>query len=488
MNYENIHTVEVEMTCRDHKTKVVCTIGPASDTPEMMFRMIEAGMDIARLNYSHGDFAYHANVIRNLRNAAQKAGKRITILADLPGPKIRLGKLQEESYDLEVDDRLSLSTENFIGDKARISVTLPNLPQVVHSGDIIFLNDGIIQVQVLDTTTTEVHCKVLVGGEIRSNKGINLPKINLGISAFTPRDRQCLKSALENGVDAVSQSFVDEAADVIEVRSAAAELGYKPFIIAKIERADALPRLDEILAEADGIMIARGDLGVEIPIEELALVQKQIIKKANLFGKPVITATQMLESMVHNPRPTRAEATDVANAVLDGTDCIMLSEESAIGKYPLDAIRMLGKISAATEPYANKINSGKRLSDFYRSDATHITDIVSHNVFQTVIHLKPALLVTLTVSGHSARMISRFKLPLWITSVCKDHSVCQGLQFSYGVLPVQLEHFPANWKEFMREQLKICPVEGKYAVLVEVPSPENPNDNHCLEILDLTTE
>lgn len=474
------------MPYRDHKTKLVCTIGPASATPEMMFKLISAGMDIARLNYSHGDFASHAEVIKNLRFAANQAGRRITIMADLPGPKIRLGKLKESSYALESGDNLTLSTRQFVGDASRISVSFAKLPRVVHAGDIIYLNDGIVQVKVLEVQDTEIRTVVLVGGELRSHKGLNLPGINLGISAFTKHDRECLKSALENGVDAISQSFVDEAKDVIAVRKAAAKLGYHPFIIAKIERLDALPRMDEILAASDGVMIARGDLGVEIPIERLAVVQKQLIARANLFGKPVITATQMLESMLNNPRPTRAEATDVANAVLDGTDCLMLSEESAIGNYPLAAVTMLGKIAAATEPHRNTIHPGKRASDFYRSDATHITDVVSHSVYQSVEHLKPSLVVAQTVSGHIARMISRFKLPVWITALSRDHAVCQALQFSYGVFPLHQDFHPVNWREFLSLQMQENKLEAGTAIVVEGPSPENPDANHRVEIVKLT--
>ncbi len=474
------------MNYRDHKTKIVCTIGPATDSIEMMQNLILAGMDIARLNYSHGDFEYHAGVIRKLREAAEKAGRSIVIMADLPGPKIRLGKLQADSYDLVAGESLILSSQDFIGDKSRMAVTLPTLPQAVQQDDIIFLNDGIIQVQVQSTTDTEIYCKILVGGEIRPHKGLNIPEVNLGVHAFTQWDHQCLQSALENGVDAVSQSFVDEAQDIVEVRQAVTDLGYQTFIIAKIERVAAVSRLESILAEADGIMIARGDLGVEIPIDQLALVQKKIISLANLYGKPVITATQMLESMVDNPRPTRAEATDVANAVLDGTDCIMLSEESAIGKYPIDAVRMLSKISATTEPSINVINQQTRISDFYRLDAAHITDIVSHNVFQTTQYLKPALLVAHTVTGHIARMISRFKLPIWIVAACRDHAVCQSLQFSWGLRPVCIDEVPEDWESLMKEYLDRTISDASFAILVDVPSADHKKKNHRLEIIDIS--
>jgi pyruvate kinase len=477
---------EEAMSYRDHKTKIVCTIGPATDTVEMMQNLITAGMDIARLNYSHGDFEYHAGVIRKLRQAAEKVGRSIVIMADLPGPKIRLGDLLADSYVLEAGESLILSSLDFVGDQSRMSVTLPTLPMAVKPGDVIFLNDGIIQVQVQSTTETEINCKIMVGGEIRAHKGLNIPEVNLGVHAFTPWDHECLKSALENGVDAVSQSFVDDAQDIVEVRHAVRELGHKTFIIAKIERAAAVSRLEEILAEADGIMIARGDLGVEIPIDRLALVQKQIISLANLHGKPVITATQMLESMVNNPRPTRAEATDVANAVLDGTDCIMLSEESAIGKYPIEAVKMLSKISATTEPSINVINQQTRISDFYRLDAAHITDIVSHNVFQTTQYLHPALLVAHTVTGHIARMISRFKLPIWIIAACSDPAVCQSLQFSWGLRPVCIAGLPEDWENFMQQYLDRSATDARFAILVDVPSADQKQKNHRLEIIDIS--
>lgn len=341
------------MTVSPIKTKLVCTIGPASESLTILQSMLYAGMDIARLNFSHGEFSWHENVIKIIRHAARMTGKNITIMADLPGPKMRIGQLAEEPIVLKRDDTFMLTTKEIVGDRQHAFVNFQRLPAVIKPGDVLFLNDGIIHLEVVTVEDTDVHCCVLVGGELRSRKGLNLPGIDLGASAFTGHDRDCLKFALENGVDAVSQSFVETAADVDAVRNAAAELGYQPLIIAKIERAGALDHVDDILKTADGIMVARGDLGVETPIERIAIVQKQLISRANLFGKPVITATQMLESMVDHYRPTRAEVTDVANAILDGTDCVMLSEESAMGKYPVEAVEMLAKIAAATEPYRN---------------------------------------------------------------------------------------------------------------------------------------
>src|SRR5215467_3795531 len=321
------------MVLPKNKTKIVATIGPASESPEMLTRLIRAGLNVARLNFSHGDLPKHAEVIRRIRDATRETGRRVAIMADLPGPKMRLGKIASESIQLAPGSHFTLTNEDIVGNAQRVSMSFEPLPRVVKPGNRIFLNDGLVQLVVERVVGNDVECTVAVGGELRSRKGLNLPGIDLGISAFTEHDRACLEFALGAGVDAVSQSFVERAADIHAVRAAAAKIGRQPFVIAKIERADGLAHFDEILAAADGIMVARGDLGVEVPIEEIAYTQKQLIAKANLAGKPVITATQMLESMVSSRLPTRAEATDVANAILDGTDCVMLSGESALGNF-----------------------------------------------------------------------------------------------------------------------------------------------------------
>jgi len=320
------------MSPPDHKTKIVATIGPASESPDMLERLIRAGMNVARINFSHGDFSGHRERITRIRAAARATRQRVAIMADLPGPKMRIGMLDAEPIVLDPGDRFTLTTEDIVGTSERVSVSFARLPQVVKRGDRLFLNDGLVQLQVERVAGTEVECRVDVGGELRSRKGLNLPGIDLGISAFTEHDRACLEFALQHGVDAVSQSFVETAADLDAVRAAAHAFGMQPFLIAKIERSGALQHFDTILTAADGIMVARGDLGVEVPLEEIAMTQKQLLAKANLAGKPVITATQMLESMVASRLPTRAEATDVANAILDGTDCVMLSAESATGR------------------------------------------------------------------------------------------------------------------------------------------------------------
>jgi pyruvate kinase len=476
------------MTLAANKTKLVCTIGPASVSPEIMLQMVNAGMNIARLNFSHGDFAWHKTAIGNLRRAAQAAGKRVTIMADLPGPKIRTGPMAEEPVTLQRGQTFTLTTDQIEGDRQHVFVNFPRLPAVVRQGDILFLNDGLIQLQVLRAEGRDVHCLLLVGGEMRSHKGLNLPGIDLGLSAFTERDRECLKFAMENGVDAVGQSFVETSADVEAVRNAAAELGHHPFIIAKIERAGALARMDEILSAADGIMIARGDLGVETPLERMAVVQKQLTSKANRLGKPVITATQMLESMVDHSRPTRAEATDVANAILDGTDCVMLSEESAMGKFPLEAVNVLARIAAATEPYRSAARVQEAFADFDRDGDLHLVDLISRNVQHAVARLAPAAVIVPTVTGHTARMVSRFKLPVWIAAVSPEESTCQGLQFSYGVSPVQTAEHSRDWDAFARQWVRDAGLADGLVILTEGPSRVNPKANHRMEIIDLRPE
>jgi pyruvate kinase len=468
-----------------HKAKIVCTIGPASESPETLGEMIRAGMNVARLNFSHGDFAGHKRVIENLRGAARATGIRLAIMADLPGPKIRIGQFAREPVELKAGDPFSLTTEEIAGDSRRVSVSFPTLPQSVKPGDLVFLNDGFIQLEVLSVKSPEVQCRVIVGGELRSRKGLNLPGIDLGITAFTDQDRRCLQFALENGVDVVSQSFVESGEDIQNVRRAAASLGFSPFIIAKIERSRALANIDEILEQADGIMIARGDLGVEIPIEQIALVQKQLMRKAKLLGKPVITATQMLESMTDNPRPTRAEATDVANAILDGTDCVMLSGESAMGRYPVESVAMLAKIAAAIEPYRPASYVREALREIGPKGRISLTDLIALSVETTLERVAPAAVFVPTHSGATARSIARFRLPVWITAVSSQESTCQRLQFSYGVYPMCEPDHPDDWNAYVCKWMQDHEVQGNLVVLTEGPSVKHPQANNRMEIIDL---
>lgn len=473
------------MTLPANKTRIVCTIGPASDSPEVMERMITAGMSVARLNFSHGDFASHKKVIDNLRRVSKAAGRRVAIMADLSGPKMRIGTFSREPVELRAGDAFTLTADEVTGDRSRVSISFKRLPRVVKPGDKLFLNDGYVQLEVLSAQGNDVECRVIVGGELRSRKGLNLPGINLGISAFTEKDRECLTFAMGQGVDAVSQSFVETADDIAAVRTAAAALGHNPFVIAKIERAGALNHIDGILRAADGIMVARGDLGVEIPIEQIALVQKRLMKQANLMGKPVITATQMLESMTTNRLPTRAEATDVANAVLDGTDCVMLSGESAMGAHPVESVEMLAKIAAAVEPHRSQYHLQESLSRGDRDSEINITDLIALNVDTTVRYTSPAAVIVPTRSGATARSIARFRLPVWITAVSSLDSTCQRLQFSYGVYPVHEPDHPEDWKGFARRVVRLQGVEGNLVVLTEGPSAKHPEANNRIELMDL---
>ncbi|MEO6027375.1 MAG: pyruvate kinase [Candidatus Binatia bacterium] len=467
-----------------NKTKIVATIGPASESPEMLERLIRAGLNVARLNFSHGDFAGHAERIARIRAAAKAVGRRVAIMADLPGPKMRVGKIEPEPIQLVPGEPFTLTTEDVVGTGRRVAMSFEPLPRVVKPGDRLFLNDGLVQLVVERVSGSDVECRVTVGGELRSKKGLNLPGIDLGIGAFTEHDRACLEFALGAGVDAVSQSFVERATDVAAVRAAAARIGRVPLIIAKIERADALAHYDEILAAADGIMVARGDLGVEVPIEEIAYIQKQLIAKANLAGKPVITATQMLESMVMSILPTRAEATDVANAILDGTDCVMLSGESAMGKFPEEAVTMLARIAAFTETHRPRRGLAAERQPSLR-DGASVGDRIASLVEHALETLPIDLVMVPTRGGTTARSISRFKPPVWIVAPSGDPAVCQGLVFSYGVHPVDLAEEPASWATFAAEWLREHGVVAERVMLAAGPSARNPTANYRIEFMPL---
>lgn len=465
-----------------HKTKIVCTVGPASQSREIIRQMLLAGMNIARINFSHGDFATHARVIRDLRATAAELGRRIALLADLPGPKIRIGSIAPEPVLLERGARFTLTTELTDGNAERASVSFEPLPRLVSARDKLFLNDGLLELEVLEVRGPEVRCKVIVGGELSSRKGVNLPGVRLGSAAFTEHDRACLAFALEHGVDAVSQSFVETAADVSAVREAARALGHEVFVIAKIERASALDDLDAILEAADGIMIARGDLGVELPIQKIPAVQKRLTMQANLLGKPVITATQMLESMIHNRRPTRAEATDVANAILDGTDCVMLSGESAVGRYPIDSVAMLAKLALEIEP--ERRVSRREPAALSAGGDDGLMDLIARSVANVVSRVSPAAVFVPTLSGASARSIARFRLPIWIIAMSQRPATCQRLQFSYGVHAIE-RPIPTDWSAFARAWVDEHALPGSTAVLTGGPSEMHPDANHRMDLLNL---
>ena len=468
------------------KTKIVCTIGPASKSREVLERMIDNGMEIARINFAHGDLDNHRRTIENIRAAAETRNRRVAIFGDLPGPKMRIGELAQESIELERGQSFILQADEIIGDGQRVSMSFKKLAGVVKPGDNIFLNDGFIQLTVEKVTDGEVHCTVDVGGELRSHKGVNLPGIDLGISAFTDRDRKFLSFAAEQHLDGVSQSFVESARDIEVVRETADSLGYAPFIIAKIERALALKNLAGILAVADGIMVARGDLGVEIPIEKIATTQKEIIAEANLQGRPVITATHMLESMIENRRPTRAEATDVANAILDGTDCVMLSGETAIGRFPEETVAVMARIAGVTEENVQDDRVAELLKLRQISGDISRVDLISIELFLSSQALKPEIVFVPSASGETARRITRFRLKPWLVAVCLNPQTCQKLQFSYGVFPVDIAKNPISWPHFAQDWLATHGVKANLALVVESTGTVKAGDTTQLHLIDFT--
>lgn len=473
------------MALSAHKTKIVCTIGPSSESVETIEKMLLAGMNVVRLNFSHGSFDRHRRVIENVREASRRTARPVALLADLPGPKIRIGPLHREPIELEAGREFTLTAAEVEGDDQRASISDRGLPGAVKAGDVLYLNDGYVQLEVIRREGGEIHCRVVVGGEIRSRVGLNLPGLRSGEKAFTDYDRRCIVFAAGEGIDAVSQSFVEKAEDIQVLREAADALHYSPFVIAKIERSAALTNIDAILEAADGMMIARGDLGVEMPIERIALVQKELIRKANLLGKPVITATQMLESMTTNRRPTRAEATDVANAVLDGTDCVMLSGESAIGRYPVEAVSMLAAIAAAAEPVMSAGTLESLLREGRSDGKIGPADLIALSVRTTFERVTPAAVFVPTRSGATARSIARFRLPVWVIGVSSYEETCQRLRFSFGVYPVRVDEHPGDWRHYIRRWLAAHGVRGNIVILTEGPSSRHPEANHRMEIIDL---
>jgi pyruvate kinase len=468
-----------------NKTRIVATIGPASNTPAVLDAMIRAGLNVARLNFSHGEFAGHQQNIQNIRAAAQAVGRPVAIMADLSGPKMRLGRFATEPIQLQPGERFTLTTEEIAGDQHRVSVSFSPLPKVVKPGDRLSLNDGYIQLEVAEVRGSEVHCTVTVGGELRSRKGLNLPGIDLGISAFTERDQECLRFALEQGVDAISQSFVESAADMQAVRKAARALGRDPFLIAKIERSRALERIEEILEASDGIMIARGDLGVEVPIERIAVVQKDLIRRANRRAKPVITATQMLESMIHHYLPTRAEATDVSNAILDGTDAVMLSAESAMGDFPVESVQMLARIAATVEATRRQVTVKDMFAGTDLTGKVLPLHLISVGVEASLEYLKPAAVFARTESGISARRLAAFRFPVWTVAISPSAKTAQDLLFSSGVLPVHEPEPPASWNAYVKDWVQRHNLPGNFAILTQRPTARDPESNHRMEIINL---
>jgi pyruvate kinase len=419
------------------RSKIVCTIGPATDDVAMLKNLLLAGMNVARLNFSHGTHEEHARRAAAVRQAAAAVGVNVAIMLDTKGPEIRLGYFKEEPVYLEQNANVILTTEQIKGDRERIPVSYAGLPGDVKEGDPILIADGLIELKVLTTTSTEVLCRVVNGGKLTSQKGINLPGVEVNLPAVTEKDVQDIIFGVEQGFDFIAASFVRKASDVLAIRQVLEKAGGNMDIISKIESRQAVNNLDEIIKVSDGIMVARGDLGVEIPVEEVPLVQKSIIERCNLLGKPVVTATQMLDSMINNPRPTRAEATDVANAIFDGTDALMLSGETAAGKYPLEAVETMARIAERAEAALDYDNllATKRSAIPQRT----VTDAISYATCASAQDLGAAAIITATESGHTAKMVAKYRPRATVIAVTPHAGVMRKLALTWGVKPLLAE-------------------------------------------------
>jgi pyruvate kinase len=419
------------------KTKIVCTIGPSSESLDMLTKLISSGLNVARLNFSHGDFEEHGNRIINIREACKNLNKTVAILLDTKGPEIRTGKLKEEPIELVQDEHIVLTAEEILGDSKRISITYDKLPNDVKKGSTILIDDGLIGLTVVDVRGGEIECRIVNGGTLKSKKGVNVPGVQISLPGITEKDANDIIFGIQQGVDFIAASFVRKASDVLEIRQLLESYNASHIqIISKIENQEGVENLDEILEVSDGLMVARGDLGVEIPAEEVPLVQKRMIEKCNIAGKPVITATQMLDSMQRNPRPTRAEASDVANAIFDGTDAIMLSGETAAGKYPIESVQTMSRI-------AERAESALEYREIFQKQSlaqqTTVTEAISQAVANSALDLHAEAIITSTASGYTARMVSKYRPKAPIIAVTPNERVMRCLTLIWGVHPVKGE-------------------------------------------------
>jgi pyruvate kinase len=414
------------------RTKIVCTIGPSSDTEEMLTKLIAAGMNVARLNFSHGTEEYQRDVIRKIKRVRKALNLPVAILQDLQGPKIRIGTIDAGIIQLQPGQEFVLTTDPVSGDAKRVSVSLRTLPHEVKTGHPILLADGNIELRVEKVVPPDIHCRVIVGGQLSSHKGINLPASEVHVDSLTKKDRTDILIGLEEGVDAIALSFVRKASDILACRKIVKERGANIPIIAKIEKHEAVDNIDSIVAASQAVMVARGDLGVEIDLEKVPLVQKSIIRKCNALGKPVITATQMLQRMVDNPRPTRAEATDVANAILDGTDAVMLSDETAAGKYPAEAVMMMDRIARSAEGALDQVKFENIPIEGGTSDA------ISRASYFIAKEIGAAAIITPTWSGSTACLVARFRPKQPILATTPNGAALDFLSLCWGVIPVSV--------------------------------------------------
>ena len=423
------------------KTKIVCTLGPASDTKETVAGLCRAGMNVARLNFSHGTHEDHKKRIERIKEVREELGLPIAILLDTKGPEYRIGTFKNGSVTLVAGDRFTFTAAEIVGDERRVSVNYPRLPEELEKGDTILLNNGLLSFAVEEIHGEDIECRVTVGGELSDRKSMSFPGKVMRQPYLSEQDKKDILFGVQNGVDYIACSFVSCKQDLLDVRAYMEEIGAEGIeLIAKIENQSGVDNIEQISQCCDGIMIARGDMGVEIPFEHLPAIQKKLITKCRMLGKRVITATEMLESMITNPRPTRAEISDIANAVYDGTSAIMLSGETAAGKYPIQAVETMAKIAETTE---GNINYKKR---FHEADfrIRNMTDAISHSTCGMAIDIEAKTIVACSLSGMTARMVSRFRSPVPIIGLTTNEATRRKLSLSWGVTPATCEKFTST--------------------------------------------
>jgi pyruvate kinase len=429
------------------RTKIVCTIGPASRSEKILAGLIQAGMDVARLNFSHGDHAFHLTTIRRIRRIARRLGRPVAILQDLQGPKIRIGPIEGDRARLQSGRRFTLTTRKIIGNGRIVSVNYSRLQRVIKRGDMILLGDGEIELKALSVRRNEAVCRIVVGGELSSHKGIHFPHGSVYLPSLTAKDKRDLAFGIAQGVDLIALSFVRRPKDIVAVRREIKKRRAKIPIVAKIEKHEALEHIDSILEEVDAIMVARGDLGLETALERIPALQKMMIRKANQLGKPVITATQMLRSMVENPRPSRAEVGDIANAILDGTDALMLSEESAVGNYPISAVKTMAQVAVETE----KILEPRIQFDGVTSS---VPEAISRAAVSLARDLQVKAFLIPTTSGSTARMIARYRPTQPLIAVSPEPGTVKALCLVWGVYPCLIASYRSTDAMFRLAQKK----------------------------------
>lgn len=439
----------------ERRTKIVCTIGPSTNTKEKIEQLVKSGMNVARLNFSHGSHEDHKLVIENIRSVAAKLKYSLPILMDLQGPKIRVGKMKDGGQLITSGDYVTLTPEDVIGSSSVIPIDYEHLVNDAKEGNTILMDDGLLELQVVKKEDDNIKAKVIVGGLLKSRKGVNLPNVKVSISAMTEKDIDDLEFGLEQGVDLVALSFVRAVRDVQDLISRIRAKGSNAGVIAKIEKPEAIEVIDEIIEESDGIMVARGDLGIEIASEKVPLIQKTIIKKCRNVGKPVITATQMLESMIQNPRPTRAESSDVANAVLDGTDAVMLSGETASGKYPAEAVKIMDKICRSVESRDEELYHSMTFNKPEWKEK-QVIESLSYSCVRMAEYVDAKMIATITHSGTTARRIAKYRPSVPIIAFTESRDVRRQLNLVWGVTPIRIDQiFDTDQSvQMMEEYLK----------------------------------